>query len=173
MLTGGNAPVACQADPTEYSPGNVTAGTAFTKSWSMLPGTPVAGTVYQIDCELTATFEANALAFGVLINGTFTQMNPAISASAFSSGAVLAGWLSLRARVLSATTARVSLRGAVSETTSSVSPGSGSLAYAPLSQTLTVAAADTLAIGYLFGAGNASQGAASYGSTLLTVGGQG
>jgi hypothetical protein len=172
MLTGGNAPVACQTDPTSYTPGNVTAGTALTKAWPMLGSTPVAGTVYELSVDFTATFEGNAMAFGVFVNGAFTQMNPAVAATAFTAGTVLSGWLNLAVRVQSASTARFRLAGAVSETTVSVTPSTGSIAYSPLSQTLTVAAAYTVSIGALFGASTSGQGLATYGSYWTTLGSQ-
>lgn len=168
-LTGGNAPVACSADPTSYNPGNVTTATAFTKFWTMLPGTPSAGTVYMISTEFTGTWQGNALAFAVDVAGTWTSMAPSVGTGAFSSGATIAGWLVLTVRVLSATTARFALAGAIGETASSVTPGSGSVPLAPLSQTLTVAAADNIALGYLFGASSSGQGLATYGSTFLTI----
>jgi Protein of unknown function (DUF2793) len=168
-LTGANAPVACSADPTSYNPGNVTTATAFTKSWTMLPGTPSAGTVYQVTTEFTGTWQGNALAFAAGINGTWTQMNPSAGSGSFSSGATIAGWLALTVRVLSSSTARFALAGAIGETASSVTPGSGTIALAPLSQTLAVAASDTLALGYLFGASSSGQGLATYGSTFLTI----
>jgi hypothetical protein len=175
-LTGGNTPVGCDTDPTSYTPGNVTAATALSKTWTFLPGTPVAGTVYQLDTELTATLEGNAMAFAVALNNgsgvNWTQMNPALSASAYTSGTVIGGWLSLRIRVLSPTTARFALCGALSETTVSVSPTVGSTALAPLSQTLTVAAGTAVTLGVLFGASTSGQGAASYGSSWLTLGAQ-
>lgn len=172
-LTGGNAPVACGTDPTPFSAPNPTTATAITKAWALAPGTPQAGTVYQLDVEFTGTFEANAMAFQVNIGGVWTQMSPAVAATAWSAGTVIAGWLSLRIRVLSATQARFALAGAVSETATSVTPSTGSAALAPLSQTLTIAAGSTITLGVLFGASNAAQGLASYGSHFLTVGAQG
>ena len=171
-LTGANAPVACATDPTPFSAPNPVAAAALTKAWPLTPGTPQAGQVYQLATEITATFEANAMAFAVQIGGTFTQISPAVAATAYGAGTILAGWLVLTVRVLSATTARFALAGAVSETTTSVTPSTGSIALAPLSQTLGIAAGNTIALGVLFGASNAAQGAASYGSTFLSIGAQ-
>lgn len=168
-LTGTNTPVASQSDATSYSPGNVTTATAFTKSWTMLPGTPAAGTVYHIITEFTGTFEANALAFDVQIASTWTQFTPAIAAAAWSAGQVIAGWLDLTVRVLTASTARVSLKGAVSETTTSISSSTFQGPLAPVSQSLAIAAGNTLTLGYHFGASNAAQGLATYGSDFLTL----
>lgn len=168
-LTGVNTPVASQSDATGFSPGNVTTATAMTKAWTMLPGTPAAGTVYHIITEFTGTFEANALAFDVQIGVTWTQFTPAVAASAWSAGQVIAGWLDLTVRVLTATTARVSLKGAISETTTSISSATFQGALAPVSQSLTIAAGTTLTLGYHFGAGNAAQGLATYGSDFITL----
>lgn len=172
-LTGGNAPASVQTDATNIVASNPTAATAITRTWGMLPGTPQAGQAYGLTAELTGTWEGNAMAFNIAIAGSWTQFSPAVAAGAFSSGAVIAGWLELTVRVLSANQARFALKGAVSETATSVSPGSGSVALAPLSQTLTVAAGDTLALGVLFGASNGAQGIATYGSDFMTVGSQG
>jgi hypothetical protein len=136
----------------------------------MAAGTPQAGTVYQLDCELTLTWEANALAFGVLIGGVFTQFIPSVGAPSFSAGAVLGAWLQLKVRVLSATQARFALVGAIG-TESSYTPGTQQLSIVPVSQTLTIAAADTVSIACYFGASNASQGVATYGSTFTIING--
>lgn len=172
LLTGGNAPPAVQTDPTEITASNPVAATAITKSWSMAAGTPQAGTVYQLETEFTCTFEAIALAFGVMVGGTFTQMIPSVGAPAFSAGAVLGGWLELKIRVISASQARFALLGAVG-TQSSYTPGTQQLSITPISQTLTIAAADTVSIGCYFGASNASQGIATYGSHFTVIGAQG
>lgn len=168
-LTGTNTPVASQSDATGYSPGNVTTATAFTKSWPMLPGTPTAPTVYHVITEFTGTAEGNALAFDVQIGATWTQFVPAVAAGAWSAGQTIAGWLDLTVRVLTATTARVSLKGAVSEVTTSISSATFQGPLAPVSQTLTIAAGNTLTLGYHFGAGNAAQGLATYGSDFITL----
>lgn len=172
LLTGGNAPPAVSTDPTEITASNPTAATAITKAWSMAAGTPQAGTVYEMSTELTLTWEANALAFGVLVGGTFAQFTPSVGAPSFSAGAVLGAWLELKVRVLSATQARFALMGAIG-TESSYTPGTQQLSIVPVSQTLTIAAADTVSIACYFGASNSSQGAASYGSTWTTIGAQG
>lgn len=172
-LTGGNAPASPRTDTTNIVASNPVTATAITRTWTMLPGTPQAGQAYGLTTELTGTWEGNALAFNIAINGAWTQFSPAVAAGAFSSGAIIAGWLELTVRVLSATQARFALKGAVSETATSVSPGSGNVALAPLSQTLTVAAGDTLALGVLFGASSGGQGIASYGSNWLAIGAQG
>lgn len=169
QLTGANAPPTVETDPSGFNSGNVTAATAITKAWSMLPGTPVAGTVYRLRTEFTGTWEGNAMAFDVAVAGSWTQFSPAVAAGSFSNGAVIAGWLVLTVRVLTATTARFALAGAVSETATSVSPGSGSAPLAPLSQTLAVAGGDTLALGVLFGASTSGQGIATYGSDFETA----
>ena len=168
-LTGGNAPPAVQTDPTSITVTNPTTATALTKLWTLLPGTPQAGTVYGLSCEFTGTWEGNALAFNIGIAGTFTQFNPAVGAPSFSAGAVIAEWLNLTVRVLSATTARFALAGAIAETASSWTPSTGQIAIAELSQTLTIAAGNTIALGVLFGASTAGQAIASYGSTFLTI----
>lgn len=172
-LTGENAPAQVSTDASSYSPGNITSAGAMTKSWPLLAGTPVAGTVYSLTTEFSGTWEANALAFAVGINNgsstTWTQMNPAVGSSAWAASTVIAGWLSLTVRVLTSTTARVALAGTVSETTTSITPSTGSCGLAPLSQTLTVGAGYTVALGYLFGASNAAQGLATYGSTFTQV----
>lgn len=175
-LTGGNAPPSVQTDATNIPASNPTTATAITKAWGMLPGTPVAGQVYTLTTELTGTWEGNALAFNVGITpagGTaaWTQFNPAIAAGAWTAGTIVGGWLALTVRVLSATQARFAIYGAVSESTVSVTPSTGSAAVAPISQTLAIAAGDSVAIGVLFGASNAAQGIASYGSTFTTIGG--
>jgi hypothetical protein len=172
-LTGGNAPASVQTDPTEITATNPTTATAITKNWTLLPGTPQAGTVYQLATELTGTGEGNALAFAVSIAGSWVQFNPAVGAPSFSSGAVIAAWLNLTIRVLSATTARFALAGAIAETASSWTPSTGQIAICPLSQTLSIAAGDTIALGLLFGASTSGQAAASYGSTWLTLSAQG
>ena len=173
LLTGGNAPASIQTDPTEITATNPTTATALTKSWSLASGTPQAGTAYQLSTELTGTAEGNAIAFAIAIAGTWTQFNPAVGAPSFSSGAVIAAWLNLTIRVLSATTARFALAGAIAETASSWTPSTGQIAICPLSQTLTIAAGDTIALGILFGASTAGQAAASYGSTWITIGAAG
>jgi Protein of unknown function (DUF2793) len=173
LLTGGNAPSADQTDPTEITATNPTTATAVTKSWALASGTPQAGTVYRMSTELTGTWEANALAFAVSIGGTWTQFNPAVGAPSFSAGAVIAAWLNLTVRVLSATTARFALSGAIAETASSWTASTGQVSICPLSQTLTIAAGDTIALGLLFGASTAGQAAASYGSTWTCIGAQG
>lgn len=168
-LTGLNTPVASQTDATSYNPGNVTTATAVTKAWTMLPGTPAAGTCYHIIAEFTGTFEANALAFDVQVNSAWTQFTPAVAAAAWSSGTVIAGWLDLTVRILTATTARFALKGAIGETATSISSATFQGPLTPVSQTLTIAAADTLALGYHFGASNAAQGIATYGSDFITL----
>jgi len=173
LLTGGNAPASIQTDPTEITATNPTTATAITKNWTLLPGTPQAGTVYQLATELTGTGEGNALAFAVSIAGTWIQLNPAVGAPSFSAGAVIAAWLNLTIRVLSATTARFALAGAIAETASSWTPSTGQIAICPLSQTLTIAAGDTIALGALFGASTAGQALASYGSHFVTINGAG
>jgi hypothetical protein len=137
-----------------------------------LPGTPQAGQMYRLEAEFTCTFEAIALAFGVLVGGTFTQMIPSVGAPAFSAGAVLGGWLELKVRVLSATQARFALMGAVG-TQSSYTPGTQQLSITPVSQTLTIAAGDAVSIACYFGASNGAQGLGTYGSTWTTIGAQG
>jgi hypothetical protein len=171
-LTGGNTPVGCDTDPTSYTVGNVTAMAAITKSWPMLPGTPVAGTVYMLATEFTGTSEESAQAFGVAINGAWTQFNPAVAANVFAANQVVAGWLQMIVRVLSPSTARFALMGGISETTQSVTTLSGSIAMSPLSQTLTISAGATIALGTLYGASSAGQGTATYGSHWLTIGAQ-
>jgi hypothetical protein len=173
LLTGGNAPASIQTDPTEITATNPTTATAITKSWSLAAGTPQAGTVYGLSTELTGTWEANALAFNVGIAGTFTQLNPSVGAPAFSAGAVFAAWLNLTIRVLSATTARFALAGAIAETASSWTASTGQVSICPLSQTLSIAAGDSIALGIYFGASTAGQAAASYGSTWTCIGAQG
>lgn len=168
-MTGPSAPAVVATDPTQITVSNPTSGTAIVKAWGMVPGTPVAGTVMSIDTELTGTWEGNALAIGVLINGTFTAFTPSVGASSWSAAAVIAGWLRLTVRVLTASTARFAIYGALGETATSVTPGSGTVALTPVSQTLTVAASDTIALGCLFGASNGSQGVATYGSTFVTI----
>jgi|ERR1700722_1367128 len=170
MSTGGNAPPAVQTDATNITQADPTTASAITKSWSLLPGTPQARQAYRLETELTLTWEANALAFGVLVGGTFTQFSPSVGAPSFSAGAVLGAWLELRVRVLSATQARFALFGAMG-TESSYTPGTQQLSIVPVSQTLTIAAADTVSIACYFGASNASQGAASYGSTFTIING--
>jgi hypothetical protein len=172
-LTGGNAPASVQTDPTEITATNPTTATALTKAWSLLPGTPQAGTVYQMSTELTGTWEANALAFNVEVGGVWIQLNPSVGASSFSAGAVFAAWLNLTIRVLSATTARFALAGAIAETASSWTASTGQVSICPLSQTLTIAGGDTIALGIYFGASTAGQAAASYGSTWTCIGAQG
>lgn len=171
-LTGGNAPPSVQTDPTSFSSGNVTTAAPITKAWGMVPGTPQAGQVYQLDTEFTGTWEGNAMAFNVQVGSTWAQFSPAVGAPSWSASTVIAGWLLLKVRILSATTARFALGGAIGETASSYTPGTGSIALAPLSQTLTVAAGNTIALGVLFGASSAGQGLASYGSDFTTIGGQ-
>lgn len=170
LLTGGNAPPAVQTDATNITQANPTAAAAITKSWGLLPGTPQAGQAYRMETELTLTWEANALAFGVLVGGTFTQFIPSVGAPSFSAGAVLGSWLELRVRVLSASQARFALFGAIG-TQSSYTPGTQQLSIVPVSQTLTIAAANTVSIACYFGASNSSQGAASYGSTWTVING--
>ena len=174
-LTGGNAPASVQTDTTNIVASNPITAAAITKAYSMAPGTPQAGQVYVLEADFTATWESNAMAFQVGIGSpaAWTQMSPAVAAGAFSGGAVLAGWLRLTIRVLSATQARFALAGAVSETVTSVSPGSGSAPLSPLSQTLTVAAGDAIGLGVLFGASSGPQGLGTYGSTWLAIGAQG
>jgi hypothetical protein len=169
QLTGANSPPSASTDPSGYNTGNVTSATAFTKAWAMLPGTPVAGTVYEITTEFTGTWEGNALAFGVLVNSTWTQFSPAVGAPSFGSAATVAGWLRLTVRVQNAATARFALAGAIAETASSWTPGTGQVALAPLSQSLTVSAGATIALACLFGASSAGQGIASYGSALTVL----
>lgn len=169
-LTGSNAPVACQTDTTGFSPGNVTSAAAITKAWPMLPGTPAAGTVYMLLTEFTGTWEGHALAWQVNINGAWTQLAPSVGATSWSAATAIAGYLALTVRVLSATTAQFFLGGAIGETGSSVLPGTSTIALTPLSQVLTVAAGDTLELGYLFGITGAGQGVTTFGSTFLTLG---
>jgi hypothetical protein len=173
LLTGGNAPPGVQTDPTEITATNPTTATAVTKLWTLLPGTPQAGTVYGLSCEFTGTWEANALAFNIGIAGSWTQFNPAVGAPSFSAGAVVAGWLNLKVRVLSPATARFALFGSIAETASSVTPSTGQVDVTPLSQTLPIAAGDTIALGVLFGASTAGQALATYGSDWTTTGAQG
>ena len=169
-LTGANAPPAVQTDPSGYNTGNVTSATAITKAWSIAPGTPVAGAVYRLEVEFTGTWGANAMAVNVQVGGTWTQFAPSVGAPSWTSGTTIAGSLKMTARVLSSTTARIAVAGSIGETGSSYTPGTGSIALALLSQTLTIAAGDTLALGILFGASTAGQGIASYGSDFTTIG---
>jgi hypothetical protein len=169
QLTGSNAPPQAATDPSGFNIGNVTAGTAITKAWPMLPGTPAAGTVYTLDTEFTGTWKSNALGYGVFIGSTFTQITPSVGAPSFSTE-IVAGWLRLTVRVLSATTARVALSGAIGGS-SSYTAAAENVAITPVSQTLTVAGGDTLSIGCYFGASTAGQGLATYGSTFTTVSG--
>jgi hypothetical protein len=168
-LSGPGTPVFAQTDPTAYSPGNVTSAAAITKSWGMLPGAPQAGQVYGIATEFTGTWQSEPLAFQVAVAGAWTQMNPSIGASAFAGAAVIAGWLALTVRVLSATTGRFALAGAIGAVSSAVTPGTETIGLAPLSQTLTIAASDTIALGYLFGSSAAGQGLQTYGSTFTRM----
>jgi hypothetical protein len=71
--------------------------------------------------------------------------------------------------VISATQARFFLKGAASETSTSVSSSTFQTPLAPASQVLTIAAGATLTLGYLFGASNASQAMTTYGSDFLTL----
>jgi len=169
-LTGANAPPSVQTDPTEITATNPTTATAVTKLWPLLPGTPQAGTTYQLTCEFTGTWEGNALAFNIGIAGSWTQFNPAVGAPSFSAGAVVAGWLNLKVRVLSASTARFALFGSIGETASSVTPSTGEVGVTPLSQTLPIAAGNTIALGVLFGASTGGQALATYGSDFTIVG---
>jgi hypothetical protein len=169
-LTGGNAPDICATDATSYSSGNVTTATAVTKAWPLLPGTPQAGTAYELKTEFSGTWEAVAMALNVQVNSTWTQLNPSVGAPSWGTSTVIAGWLELAVRVQTATTARFALKGAIGETASSYTPGSGSIALAPLSQALTIAAASTIALGVYFGSSAAGQGIATYGSTWRVIG---
>ena len=168
-LTGNNTPPQVATDPSSYSSGNVTAATAVTKAWPALPGTPAAGTVYTLETEFTGTWQGNAMAFLVQAGSTWTQFAPSVGAPAFGGSAVVAGWLKLTVRVLTASTARFALAGAIGETSSSYLPGGASIPLAPLSQTLAVAGGDTIALGVLFGAAAAGQGIATYGSHFTTI----
>lgn len=170
QLTGANAPPVTATDPSSYGNRNLTSPTALTKSWALLPTTPVPGTVYTLDTEFTATWGAEQLALGVLIAGTFSLFSPYVAASAFSDTEILAGWLRLTVRVQTSSTARFAIYGAIAQAQNSTVPGTGIMPVALLSYTLGIAAADTVAIGCYFGASNASQGISTYGSTFTTIG---
>lgn len=172
-LTGGNAPPAARADPTLYAVGDVTAGTAVTKAWPMLPGTPQAGTVYVLEAEFTATWGAQEMGFGWFTSGSWTQASPWVAGAAYGTSATLDGRLRLVVRVLSSSTARFSLTLVLTDFRNSLSPGTGTMAVALESYTKTVAAGDTLALGAGWGASAAQQGMTAYGSSFITIGVQG
>jgi hypothetical protein len=172
MLTGNNAPPLVATDPSVYNSGNVTAAAAITKAWPMLPGTPVAGTVYSLETEFSGVWGGNAFGFSVQVGtAAWMQFFPSVGSGSFASAAAIGGAVKLTIRVLSASTARFAIAGTIAETASSWTPSTGQLAMAQGSSTLAIAAGNTVALGCLFGALTTNQNVTTYGSTFTTIGG--
>lgn len=151
--------------------GNVTAATAVTKLWPALPGTPTAGQAYELATEFNGVFGNQLLTFYADIAGTFTSM-AAVGAAFGSSGDVINGWLRLTVRVLTATTCRLQLAGAMVDTTANgghILSGSGGNAV-PISSAvqfgIAFAASDTIGIGVAFGTSVSGQTVETFGSTF-------
>lgn len=170
QLTGANTPPSVQADASTYASGNVTAATAVTKAWGLLPGTPAAGTVYTLETEFSGTWGTQALSFAVQAGATWTTFSPGIGGSSFSSGETIAGWARVTVRILSGTQAQVTVTGTAAQASAPVTPGFGNLVFAPASQQLTVAAGGTVALGVLFAASSSAQTVKTSGSTWTTAG---
>ena len=170
LLSGPGQPPMVQTDATTYASGNVTTATAVTQAWPALPGTPAAGAVYTVETAFTGTWEGNSLGFSADIGGTWYSFAPNIASGAFSSAAAVAGWLKLTVRVTSATACKISLAGAIGETASAVSPGSGAVPVASSAASVTFGASDAIGLGVAFGSGSAGQGITCYGSTFTIAG---
>lgn len=168
-LSGTNAPALALTDGTTYNSGNVTTYTQISKAWPLLPGAPVAGTVYVIETEYTGVVEGNAWGFGVEVNGSYTGMTPNIGAGAFSAGTAIGGWLRLAVRVASATSATAQLSGSVGETATSVTSAS-TIALSSGSKTLTLAAGYSFTLGVSFGASTSGQTVGTWGSSCAISG---
>jgi hypothetical protein len=159
--------VLSQTSTLSVNTGNVTVKTDITTGYTL--NSAVVGTVAEVATDFNGVWGGQLLTFYADINGTFTQVGLPVGAvfgSGVASGDAVAGWGRMVFRVVSATTVRVHLEGAIFDSTQNSGHISTST-QVNLGGTdvtgVTFAAGDTLAIAIAFGGSTAGQ-------TIITEG---
>jgi hypothetical protein len=166
-------PPAAWTDLTAVTVTNNTAAAAVTRSWPALPGTPTAGTVYQVECDFGGSFGAVAMGVYAGIAGTYTKL-ATVDAGFGTNGQSIGGSMSMTLRVTSSSLCEASLSGAIQNI--SANPhitGSGNvvpLTSAGIVGSIAIAAGNAITIGVNFASSVSGQHVGCSGSTFWAYG---
>lgn len=168
-------PPAVWTDLTTVTATNNTAAAAVTKAWPALPGTPTAGTVYQVEADFGGSFGAVAMGVYVGIAGTYTKL-ATVDATFGTINQSIGGTFSVTVRVTSSGLCSASLGGNIQNLSANLHiTGSGNvvpLTSAGIVSSIAIASGNSITIGVNFASSVSGQHVACGGSTFWAYGAQ-